>query len=116
MRETGASGSVARETPAQPALLQADMFVNPRYARFSLRTLLSVLICYVFYNAVKWPGIHTIMLTCLIVALPSLGASSRQGVLRLSGALIGSALALGMVAFVIPHLDSITGLLLMSLP
>jgi multidrug resistance protein MdtO len=116
MRETGASGSVARETPAEPALLQADMFVNPRYARFSLRTLLSVLICYVFYNAVKWPGIHTIMLTCLIVALPSLGASSRQGVLRLSGALIGSALALGMVSFVIPHLDSITGLLLMSLP
>ena len=90
--------------------------LNPRYARFSLRTLFSVLICYVFYNAVNWPGIHTIMLTCLVVALPNLGASSRQGVLRISGASIGSALALFMVAFVIPQLESVTGLLLMSLP
>ena len=102
--------------PAPPALLPADAFSNPRYARFALRTLLSVLICYVFYNAVNWPGIHTIMLTCLVVALPSLGASSRHGLLRVSGALIGSGLALFMVSFVIPHLESVTGLLLMSLP
>ncbi|RFU49806.1 FUSC family protein [Paraburkholderia sp. DHOC27] len=98
------------------ATLAADAFSNPRYARFALRTLLSVLICYVFYNAVNWPGIHTIMLTCLIVALPSLGASSRHSLLRVCGALVGSGLALFMVAFVIPHLESVTGLLLMSLP
>jgi multidrug resistance protein MdtO len=102
--------------PAAPAMLPADAFTNPLYARFALRTLLSVLICYVFYNAVNWPGIHTIMLTCLIVALPSLGASTRHGVLRISGALIASGLALFAVAFVIPHLESVTGLLLMSLP
>lgn len=107
----------ADTSPAAPAaLLPADAFANPRYARFALRTLLSVLICYVFYNAVNWPGIHTIMLTCLVVALPSLGASSRHGLLRISGALAGSALALFMVAFVIPQLESVTGLLLMSLP
>src|SRR5260370_1476791 len=56
------------------------------------------------------------MLAWLVVTLPSLGASSRQGVLRITGALIGSALALFMVAFVIPQLESVTGLLLMSLP
>ncbi|NPT41952.1 FUSC family protein [Paraburkholderia sp. 1N] len=106
----------ATKAAARPAQPEPDVFANPRYARFSLRTLFSVLICYVFYNAVDWPGIHTIMLTCLVVALPSLGASSRQGVLRITGALIGSALALFMVAFVIPQLESVTGLLLMSLP
>jgi multidrug resistance protein MdtO len=106
----------ATKPAARSAQPEPDVFANPRYARFSLRTLFSVLICYVFYNAVNWPGIHTIMLTCLVVALPSLGASSRQGVLRISGALIGSALALFMVAFVIPQLESVTGLLLMSLP
>ncbi|SOE74222.1 Uncharacterized membrane protein YccC [Burkholderia sp. OK233] len=106
----------AAKAAAPSAQPEPDVFANPRYARFALRTLFSVLICYVFYNAVNWPGIHTIMLTCLVVALPSLGASSRQGVLRISGALIGSALALFMVAFVIPHLESVTGLLLMSLP
>jgi multidrug resistance protein MdtO len=113
----GAESNAAAEKPVpRPALLSADAWTNPRYARFALRTLLSVLICYVFYNAVNWPGIHTIMLTCLIVALPSLGASSRHGMLRIGGALIGSGLALFMVAFVIPHLESVTGLLLMSLP
>ncbi|MDE1009339.1 MAG: FUSC family protein [Paraburkholderia fungorum] len=122
--DAAAGGAVAKAVepmkaatpPARSPLLEPDVFANLRYARFSLRTLLSVLICYVFYNAVNWPGIHTIMLTCLVVALPSLGASSRQGVLRISGALIGSALALFMVAFVIPQLESVTGLLLMSLP
>lgn len=110
-KATKATKAAAHSAPPEP-----DLFANPRYARFALRTLFSVLICYVFYTAVNWPGIHTIMLTCLVVALPSLGASSRQGVLRITGALIGSALALFMVAFVIPQLESVTGLLLMSLP
>ncbi|MCX4169812.1 MULTISPECIES: FUSC family protein [Paraburkholderia] len=119
--DTPAGSAAAKEAKAEKAAApsahpEPDVFANPRYARFALRTLFSVLICYVFYNAVNWPGIHTIMLTCLVVALPSLGASSRQGVLRLTGAMIGSALALFMVAFVIPQLESVTGLLLMSLP
>jgi multidrug resistance protein MdtO len=112
----GEQAEHAEKPAARSAQPEPDVFANPRYARFALRTLFSVLICYVFYNAVNWPGIHTIMLTCLVVALPSLGASSRQGVLRITGALIGSALALFMVAFVIPQLESVTGLLLMSLP
>ncbi|SEA94485.1 FUSC family protein [Paraburkholderia sartisoli] len=111
-----AGSEKAAKAAARSALLEPDVFANPRYARFSLRTLLSVLIRYVFYNAVNWPGIHTIMLTCLVVALPSLGASNRHGVLRIGGALVGSALALFMVAFVIPQLESVAGLLLMSLP
>ncbi|MFL9863108.1 FUSC family protein [Paraburkholderia fungorum] len=114
--EQAVNATRATEAAPRSAQPEPDVFANPRYARFALRTLFSVLICYVFYNAVNWPGIHTIMLTCLVVALPSLGASSRQGVLRISGALIGSALALFMVAFVIPQLESVTGLLLMSLP
>ncbi len=69
-----------------------------------------------FYNAADWQGVHTIMLTCLIVALPSLGASTQRALLRLAGAAIGSALALFMVVFVVPHLDDIVGLLLMALP
>ncbi|WP_052420994.1 FUSC family protein [Paraburkholderia ferrariae] len=112
-----AGAETAAPKPAAPGtLLEPDAFANPRYARFALRTLLSVLICYVFYNAVNWPGIHTVMLTSLIVALPSLGASRRHGLLRICGALIGSGLALFMVVFVIPHLESVPGLLLMSLP
>nr|WP_284505293.1 FUSC family protein [Caballeronia sp. INDeC2] len=102
--------------PAAEPMLAPDAWTNPTYARFALKTLLAVLPCYIFYNAVDWQGIHTIMLTCVIVALPSLGASTQRALLRVAGALGGSALALFMVVFVVPHLDDIVGLLLMTMP
>jgi multidrug resistance protein MdtO len=111
VRAASGDGVAAGEPMVAP-----DAFTNPAYMRFSLKTLLAVLACYVFYNATNWQGIHTIMLTCLIIALPSLGASTQRAILRIGGAIVGSGLALIMVVFVIPHLDSIVSLLLMSLP
>jgi multidrug resistance protein MdtO len=111
-----AHGAQPGKPPASEPMIATDAWTNPAYTRFSLKTLLAVLACYVFYNAVDWQGIHTIMLTCVIVALPSLGASTQRALLRVAGAVIGSALALFMVVFVIPHLDDIVGLLLMTLP
>lgn len=111
-----ASGAASGKPPTAEPMIAADAWTNPAYMSFSLKTLLAVLVCYVFYNASDWQGVHTIMLTCLIVALPSLGASTQRAVLRLVGALAGSALALFMVVFVVPRLDSIVGLLLMTLP
>jgi len=111
-----ASGVEPGKPAASEPMVASDAWTNPAYARFSLKTLLAVLVCYVFYNSVDWQGIHTIMLTCLIVALPSLGASTQRALLRLSGAAVGSALALCMIVFVVPHLDDIVGLLLMALP
>ncbi len=102
--------------PASEPMIAPDAWTNPAYARFSLKTLLAVLICYVFYNAVDWQGIHTVMLTCLIVALPSLGASTQRVLLRVTGAAIGSVLALFTVVFVFPHFDDVASLLLITLP
>jgi len=73
-------------------------------------------VCYVFYNAADWEGVHTVMLTCLIVASPSLGASTQKSLLRIVGAAIGGGLALFMQVFIIPHLDGVVGVLLMTLP
>ncbi|SAK51451.1 FUSC family protein [Caballeronia ptereochthonis] len=111
-----ASGAEPGTPPASEPMVAPDAWTNPAYMRFSLKTLLAVLICYVFYNAADWQGVHTIMLTCVIVALPSLGASTQRALLRVAGAVIGSALALFMVVFVVPHLDDVVGLLLMTLP
>jgi multidrug resistance protein MdtO len=111
-----ASGAEPGKPAAQEPMLAPDAWTNPAYMRFSLKTLLAVMSCYVFYNAVDWQGIHTIMLTCVIVALPSLGASTQRVLLRVAGAAIGSGLALFMVVFVVPHLDDIVDLLLMALP
>ncbi|HXZ07372.1 MAG TPA: FUSC family protein, partial [Paraburkholderia sp.] len=116
LSEFGARGDSTGKPPAEAPMVAPDAWTNPDYARFSLKTLLAVLVSYVFYNATDWQGVHTIMLTCLIVALPSLGASTQRALLRVAGALGGSALALFMVVFVIPQLDSIVGLLLMALP
>ncbi len=52
----------------------------------------------------------------LILALPSLGATTHKGVNRLLGCILGSLAALVATVFVVPHLDSIVGLLAMALP
>ncbi|HGO4448757.1 TPA: FUSC family protein, partial [Klebsiella pneumoniae] len=42
-------------------LLAPDAWRNPAYLHFALKTLLATLICYVFYTAADWQGLHTIM-------------------------------------------------------
>ena len=54
------------------------------------------------------------MLTCLIVAQPSLGATGQRSLLRVVGPC--GSLALAMMLWVVPHLDDIIGLLGMVLP
>jgi len=98
------------------SLLVPDAFKNPVYIQFALKTLFATLICYLFYQATDWHGIHTIMLTCVIVAQPSLGTTLQKSLLRVGGAILGSLLALFVVIFVQPYTDSIVGLLLMTLP
>lgn len=116
LSDFGRRGESTGKPSAEEPMVVQDAWTNPAYARFSLKTLLAVLVSYVFYNATDWQGVHTIMLTCLIVALPSLGASAQRALLRVAGALGGSALALFVIVFVIPQLDSVVGLLLMALP
>lgn len=86
------------------------------YIKYGIKTLLSVSLCYVFFTAVQWPGIHTSMLTCIIVAVPGLGASIQKSLLRIVGCVVGSLLALLCTVFILPYIDSITGLLLMVVP
>ena len=93
-----------------------DAWVNPSYMHIGLKTMLSTYICYTIYTGLSWPGIHTSMLTCIIVAVPGLGASTLKGALRIGGCVTGSLVALVATVFVIPHLDSLTGLLLMVVP
>ena len=68
---------------------------------------MAAMLCYVAYTAVDWNGIHTCMLTCLIVALGSAGATIHKATLRLVGCAIGSGLALASIVFLVPHMTSI---------
>ncbi len=122
MREALAVLAETDRTPA--ALLPAkpeggwveDAFTNPVYAQFAFKTIVTALLCYAFYNGVQWPGIHTALITCIILALPSLGATSHKGITRIIGCALGSAAALIATVFLIPRVDGIVGLLLISTP
>jgi len=93
-----------------------DAFSNKIYVTYALKTLLSALICYIFYTATDWFGIHTIMLTCLVVAQSGLGKTQRKITLRLLGAIAGSIAALIAIVFILPNLTTLFGLLLLSAP
>ncbi|MGJ3285931.1 FUSC family protein [Klebsiella michiganensis] len=97
-------------------LLLPDAWSNPAYLHFALKTLLATLLCYVFYTAADWQGIHTIMLSCVIVAQPGLGATMQKTWLRIGGALLATLIALLLIVFVQPRTDSLSGLLAMTLP
>ncbi|HGF2198447.1 TPA: FUSC family protein [Escherichia coli] len=104
-------------TPAaKPPSMVADAFTNPDYMRYAVKTLLACLICYTFYSGVDWEGIHTCMLTCVIVANPNVGSSYQKMVLRFGGAFCGAILALLFTLLVMPWLDNIVELLFVLAP
>lgn len=86
------------------------------YLQFGIKTVLVALIGYLFYTATRWIGVHTLLLTSFIVALPSLGATTHRGINRILGCAIGSLYALFVTVFITPHLDSIAGLLAVTMP
>lgn len=113
-------GQMDPETPPAPAAKEssmvADAFSNPAYIRYALKTLLACMICYVFYSGVDWEGIHTCMLTCVIVANPSIGSTSQKMALRFGGAAVGALLALLVTICIMPWLDNIVELLCVLTP
>ncbi|MDF3829324.1 MULTISPECIES: multidrug efflux transporter permease subunit MdtO [unclassified Pseudocitrobacter] len=113
-------GKMDPDTPPAPAAKQpsmaADAWTNPAYIRYALKTLLACMICYLFYSGVEWEGIHTCMLTCVIVANPSIGSSYQKMSLRFGGAFFGAIFALLFTLLVMPWLDNIVELLCVLAP
>jgi len=98
----------------QPTLLARDAFVNPEHLRFALKGGLAASLCYVIYNAVAWQGISTAVTTCLLTSLSTIGASRQKQVLRIAGAVVGGfVIGMGAQIFILPHVDSIAGFLVL---
>ncbi len=100
-----------RPQPDREPPFAADAFSNPSHARFALKTSLAALICYLIYTGLHWNGVHTAMITCYVAALGTLGETIHKLVLRIVGCLIGAALGALTLIFVMPHLTSIGGLM-----
>ena len=96
--------------PRRKSLFVPDAFTNPAHVHFALKVTLAAMFCYVFYSAIDWSGIHTALITCTFIALESTGATLHKGVLRIGGCVIGGALALFTIVFLMPHMVTIASL------
>lgn len=90
-----------------------DAFSNPEHVRFALKGTTAVMISYVFFRSINWPGIHTCIITCFIVALPTMGEMIAKLTLRIIGACIGGAIGILSIIFVLPHMQGITAFLVL---
>ncbi len=84
--------------------LNHDAFKNPAHIRFSLKVLLAVFITYSLYTSIGLFDIHTAMVTCFVVALSTSGDTLQKSTLRIIGCLVGVAMGVFSVYFVVPHL------------
>jgi multidrug resistance protein MdtO len=108
----------AAEHPPKPkgsepdgrGLFVPDAFTNPAHVHFALKVTFAAMFCYIFYMAIDWSGIHTALITCTFIALESTGATLHKGALRIAGCVIGGALALCTIVFLMPHMDTIASL------
>ncbi len=86
---------------------------NKDTVAFALKITLCVIVCYVFYFAVAWPGISTSVTTVFIVALGNSGAIKQKLANRFIGSAIGGALAIAATVFLFPRMDSIFSLVIL---
>jgi hypothetical protein len=92
------------------SLFVSDAFTNPAHVHFALKVTLAAMFCYIVYMAIDWSGIHTALITCTFIALETTGATLHKGVLRICGCIIGGALALLTIVFLVPHMETIASL------
>jgi multidrug resistance protein MdtO len=97
-------------SPKPKDLFVSDAFTNAAHVHFALKVTLAAMFCYIVYMAIDWSGIHTALITCTFIALESTGATLHKGVLRIGGCVIGGALALFTIVFLMPHMVTIASL------
>jgi uncharacterized membrane protein YccC len=96
--------------PKPKSFFVSDAFTNPAHVHFALKVTLAAMFCYTVYMAIDWSGIHTALITCTFIALETTGATLHKGILRIGGCVIGGALALFTIVFLMPHMVTIASL------
>ncbi|HLS52214.1 MAG TPA: FUSC family protein [Burkholderiaceae bacterium] len=102
----------AREKQHQ-AFFYPDALSNPVYQHFAIKTTAAATISYLAYTAIDWQGIHTAMITCYVAALGTTAETLHKLVLRIVGCLIGAAMGVASILFLIPYMTSVGSLMLL---
>ncbi|CAG2147371.1 hypothetical protein LMG31506_03608 [Cupriavidus yeoncheonensis] len=98
---------------ARSGFLAADAFTNPAHVRYALKTTGAAMFCYLLYQQLNWPGIHTCFITCYLVSLGTMAETMEKLSLRLAGCMVGAAIGTAALVYVVPALSSIGGLMLL---
>ncbi len=108
---------LAAAPPGKPAPLRAPKPESPpdktEAARFAIKVTLAAMTAYLLYSGLEWYSIHTATITCFFVAKDSVGATIHKLTLRLTGAIIGAALGMLAILWVLPAFESVGGLVLL---
>lgn len=107
-----AAASQVKPAPA-PAksggFLDADAWSNRVHVHYALKTTGAAMFCYLLYQQLNWPGIHTCFITCYLVSLGTAAESVEKLTLRLAGCLVGAAVGTAALVYVVPALSSVAG-------
>ncbi|AKR49511.1 FUSC family protein [Acetobacter pasteurianus] len=103
----------SKKSEEKSGFFVSDAFSNPDHIRFAVKGTAAVMSSYLLFKMLDWPGIHTCIITCFIVALPTTGEMISKLTLRITGALIGGVIGILSIIWVMPHLDGITGFLVL---
>ncbi|WP_437341800.1 FUSC family protein [Cupriavidus basilensis] len=93
--------------------LDADAFSNRDHIHYALKTTGAAMFCYLLYQQLNWPGIHTCFITCYLVSLGTAAQTVEKLSLRLAGCLAGAVIGTAALVYVVPSLSSVGGLMLL---
>ena len=88
-----------------------DAFSNAEHVQYAVKTTGAAMFCYVLYSLLDWSAIHTCFITCYIVSLSTTAETVEKLTLRVLGCLVGAAVGIGAIVFVVPSLTSIDALM-----
>lgn len=99
--------------PARSSFFVDDAFTSPVHQYFALKTTAASMVCYLIYTAVDWQDIHTAMITCYVAALGTTGETVHKLTLRIIGCLIGAAIGVFSLLYIVPGLTGIGQLMVL---
>lgn len=97
--------------PKSGGFFVPDAFINPVHVHYAIKTTAAAMFCYIVYQLLDWPGIHTCMITCYIVSLGTTAETIEKMTLRILGCLIGAGTGLAAIVYLMPNVTSIGGLM-----
>ncbi len=104
-----------RPSTTDPSNIPAPRLTNdpdPAVVRYSLKVGLCVVLCYVVGLISRRPELFTILVTTIIVATPTYGATLHKMYLRIGGFVVGGAVSLLAIVIISPNFDTLPAYML----